>query len=78
MLNPTVSELCCLLWTAVSTEHGSGENQFVLQHGEGFILGRIFSGESPKNLLLKKKKKKLPSFIFASFGVKETELILGV
>lgn len=77
MLNPTVSELCCLLWTAVSTEHRAGENQFVLQQGEGFILGRIFSGESPKNLLLKEKKN-LPFFIFASFGVRETELILGV
>lgn len=63
MLNPTVSELCCLLWTAVSTEHRAGENQFVLQQGEGFILGRIFSGESPKNLLLKEKKISLFLFL---------------
>lgn len=50
MLNPIANELCCLLWTAVSTEPRAGENQFMLQQEEGFILGRIFSGESPKKL----------------------------
>lgn len=50
MLNPIAPELCCLLWAAVSTETGARENQFMLQQGEEFILGRIFSGESPKKL----------------------------